>query len=52
MLDSSNEPVNTVTHPTIAKQPAQQALRGQQCGRTELLTSTFRGALRRPEQIL
>ena len=53
MLDSSNEPANTVTHPTIAKQPAQQALRGQQRGRTtKLLTSTFRSALNRPERIL
>ena len=52
MLDSSNEPANTVTHPTIAKQPAQQALQGQQCGRTELLTSTLHGALSRPERIL
>jgi len=52
MLDSSNEPANTVTHPTIAKQPAQQALRAQQRGRTELLTSTFRSTLNRPERIL
>ena len=52
MLDSSNEPANTVTHPTIAKQPAQQALRGQQRGHTELLTSTLPGALSRPERIL
>jgi hypothetical protein len=52
MLDNSNEPANTVTHPTIAKQSAQQALRGQQRGRTELLTSTLHGALSRPERIL
>tara|TARA_B100001179_G_C18444218_1_gene340162 strand:- start:515 stop:724 length:210 start_codon:yes stop_codon:yes gene_type:complete len=52
MLDSSNEPANTVTHPTIAKQPAQQALRAQQRGRTKLLTSTFRSALNRPERVL
>ena len=52
MLDSSNEPANTVTHPTIAKQPAQQALPGQQCDRTELLTSTFRSTLNRPGRVL
>ena len=52
MLDSSNEPANTVIHPTIAKQPAQQALRGQQRERTELLTSTFRSALNRTERVL
>ncbi|MDP6267537.1 MAG: hypothetical protein QGF47_07755 [Arenicellales bacterium] len=52
MLDSSNEPANIATHPTIAKQPAQQVSRGQQCGRTELLTSTFHNALNRPERIL
>ncbi len=52
MLDSSNAPANTATHPTIAKQPAQQVSRGQQCGRTELLTSTLHNALNRPERIL
>ena len=52
MLDNSNEPANTVTHPTIAKQHAQQALRGQQCDRTELLTSTFRSTLNRPGRVL
>ncbi len=52
MLDNSNEPANTVTHPAISKHPAQQASRGQQCDHTELPTSTLHGALDQPERIL
>ena len=58
MLDRSDEPTNTVTHlPSAehqlrAEQSAQQASRKQHRGRTEPLTSTFHGALTRPERIL
>ena len=52
MLDNSNEPAHTVTHPYIAKQSAQQATLGQQYGRTELPISIFYGTLDRLDRIL